>query len=445
MPEQQESARARSARHYLIDGPLAARLQSTLALVAQSLGFPVVRVNILDEDTQHSIGLFGVGDATAIPRAQAFCDAVVRTGRPLRVEDASGDPVFAQLPSVAAGEIGAYLGVPLTGRESFIVGAVCVIDPRHRRIDDDLQARLTEFARIVEDQLDLIRRLKEQCREGDVATTELARAIRSGEIVPWYQPVVDLNTGATIAYEALARWQHPSGHVDDPRQFVQLAEDSDLIVELDLAVIRQALHDLSRWQRADPALRMSVNLSARHFDHPDCVSTLHAATADAGVSPGSVYLELTETMRLTQGRIHTAGVVQQLRDAGFRVWLDDFGTGWASLDHLLWLRVDGIKIDRAVTVALGTPIGDALTQAVTGLAVALGLHTTIEGIETHRSAELARARGCDHGQGYLWAPPLPATVVDDLRARRAPVRDGHWARETAQTVSAATSIVSMVQ
>ena len=257
--------------------------------------------------------------------------------------------------------------------------------------------------------------------------------------------MVDLNTGATAAYEALARWQHPSGHVEDPRQFVQVAEDSDLIVELDLAVIRQALDDLSRWQRVDPGLRMSVNLSARHFDHPECVTRLLEATADAGVSPGSVYLELTETMRLTPGRIHIARVVQQLRDAGFRVWLDDFGTGWASLDHLLWLEVDGIKIDRAVTVALGTPIGDALTQAVTGLANALGLHTTIEGIETQRSAELARARGCDNGQGYLWAAPLPATVVDDLRASRSPDRDGHSPRDSAQTVSAATSIASMVQ
>jgi EAL domain-containing protein (putative c-di-GMP-specific phosphodiesterase class I) len=150
-------------------------------------------------------------------------------------------------------------------------------------------------------------------------------------------------------------------------------------------------------------------------------------------------------MRLTPGRTHIAGLVQQLRGIGFRVWLDDFGTGWASLDHLLWLRVDGIKIDRAVTVALGTPIGDALTQAVTGLANALGLHTTIEGIETRCSAELARVRGCDYGQGYLWAPPLPATVIDDFRAPQLLGWDGSSLHDPAQTGSAAMSIVSMVQ
>ena len=433
----------RSARHYVIDGPLAARLESTLALVAQSMGFPVVRVNILDEDTQHTISMFGIGDATAIPRAEAFCDAVVRTGRPLRVEDATADTEHSQLPSVVAGEIGSYLGVPLKGRESFIVGAVCVIDPTCRKIDDDLQARLADFAAIVEDQLDLIRRLKEQRLEGAVATTELARAIRSGEIVPWYQPVVDLKTGKTVAYEALARWEHPSGDVDDPRQFVQIAEDSDLIIELDLAVIRQAMRDLSRWQRAAPELRISVNLSARHFDRPETVPRLSMAAADAGVHPETVYLELTETMRLTPGRARIAGVVQQLRDIGFRVWLDDFGTGWAALDHLLWLQVDGIKIDRAVTVALGTPIGDALTQAVTGLAQALGLCTTVEGIETRRSADLARARGCDYGQGYLWSQPLPASVIDGLREQRSPVRHGEPASDGTQTSCVTTPLVNV--
>jgi EAL domain-containing protein (putative c-di-GMP-specific phosphodiesterase class I) len=418
MPAQQESTRAHSARHYLVDGPLIARLEATLALVSRSLGFPVVRVNILEEDTQHTISMFGVGDIAAIPRIESFCDAIVRSGRPLRIEDAGADARVSQLPSVVSGEIGAYLGVPLLGRESFIVGAVCVIDPNRRRIDDDQQARLADFARIVEDQLDLIRRLREQRLEGEVATTELARAIKSGEVIPWYQEVVDLATDRTVGYEALARWEHPSGIVDDPRRFVPVAEDSDLIIELDLAVMRQAMFDLKRWQRNTPELRMSVNLSARHFDHADCVTRLLAVTVNAGVLPGSVYLELTETLRLTPMQNHVAVAVQQLRDIGFQVWLDDFGTGWSSLDQLLWLQVDGIKIDRAVTIALGTPIGDALTQAVTGLGHALGLRTTIEGIETQGSAELARDRGCDYGQGYLWAAPLPAGAVNILRDTR---------------------------
>ena len=419
MSAPQESRRVRSARHYLINGPLTGRLETTLALVSRSMGFPVVRVDILDEDSQQSISLFGADRSDdAISRSEAFCDAVVRSGRPLRVEDAAADPRFSRFPAVIGGEIGAYLGVPLKGRESLIVGAVCVIDPHRRVLDAGQQARLVEFGGIIEDQLDLIRRLVELRLEGQFAIADLARAIRHGEIVPWYQPVVDLATGETVAFEALARWEHPSGTVDDPRQFVPAAEDSDLIIELDLAVITQVLSDLGRWLPANPSMRVNVNLSARHFDQHDCAAKLLAAFAAAGVSPGSVNLELTETMRPTKGYTNGAGVVQQLRELGFGVWLDDFGTGGSSRDHLLWLRVDGIKIDRAVTVALGTPIGDALTRAVTGLAGALGLRTTIEGIETQQSADLARAHGCDYGQGYLWASPEPAASIENTRHAR---------------------------
>jgi len=416
MPAHLEKRRARSARHYLMDGPLMDRLETTLVLISRSMGFPVVSVNIVDEDSQHSISLFGADHGDAISRVEAFCDTAVRSGRPLQVQDATADPRFNRFPAVLSGEIGAYLGVPLTGRESLIVGTVCVIDPHPRTLGAEHQARLLEFGRIVEDQLDLIRRLKEQRLDGQVATTDLTRAIRDGEIVPWYQPVVHLTTGDTVAFEALARWEHNSGAIDDPRQFVPMAEDSDLIIELDLAVMRQALVDLSRWRHTNPSLRMAVNLSARHFDHQDCVEKLLAAAAAAGVPPASVDLELTETTRPSTGYRHVADAVQELRDSGFGVWLDDFGTGWSSLDHLLWLRVDGIKIDRAVTIALGTPIGDALTQAVTGLADALALRTTIEGIETQRSADLARARGCDYGQGYLWAPPEPAASINNTHA-----------------------------
>jgi hypothetical protein len=188
------------------------------------------------------------------------------------VDDAATDSRFAGLRSVVNGEIGSYLGVPLIGRESMIIGAVCVIDPSSRKIGPDQLERLVDFGRVVEDQLDLIRRLKEQRLEGVVATEEIARAIRDGEIVPWYQPVVDLSTGLVAGFEALARWEHPVRGVDDPRRFIPVAEDSDLIIDLDRAVLRQALTDLKRWQTIRPGLRMSVNLSGRHFMDPNCAT-----------------------------------------------------------------------------------------------------------------------------------------------------------------------------
>ncbi|MEO5833602.1 MAG: EAL domain-containing protein, partial [Nakamurella sp.] len=272
----------------------------------------------------------------------------------------------------------------------------------------------TEFAQVVEDQLDLLRRLREQRLDIGVATAEIARAINDGEIVPWYQPVVDLDSGAIVGFEALARWDHPIRGLDDPRRFIPVAEDSDLIVDLDLAVIRQALAEFARWLQTHPDLRLSVNLSARHLHSPDSAGLLMDSVTEAGVRPESITLELTETIAIDVRDGSIPRMVAQLRQAGFQVWLDDFGTGWSSLEQLLWLSVDGIKIDRAVAVALGTPVGDALTSAVTGLAVALGLRTTIEGIETAAQADRARERGCDYGQGYLWSRPVSGADAADL-------------------------------
>lgn len=211
-----ESRRSRSARHYLVEGPLAAKLETLLTLVSQTVAFPAVRVNIVDEDTQHTIGLFGAGDPSAVARTEAFCDTVVRTARPVVVDDATTDPRFQHLRAVVDGDIGSYLGVPLRGREGMTIGAVCVIDSNPRTVLDDQLQRLIEFGRVVEDQLDLIRRLTEQRIEGVVATDEIARAVRDGEIVPWYQPIVDLRTGETVGFEALARWEHPAHGVGDP-------------------------------------------------------------------------------------------------------------------------------------------------------------------------------------------------------------------------------------
>ena len=403
-----------------MDGSPGGRLETLLALVSQSVDFPTVRVNVLDEDNQHTISLFGAGDPSSVVRSEAFCDAVVSTGRPLLVADAATDPRFAQFPAVVDGSIGAYLGVPLVGRESMVIGAVCVIDPERREISSDQVERLSQFGTVIQDQLDLIRRLHEQRLAGEVPTSEIARAVRTGEIVPWYQAVVDLETDDIVAYEVLARWEHPVRGVEDPRLFIPVAEDSDLILELDLAVLRRALVDLEVWQRTHPSLRISVNLSARHLDDPGGVALIRRLVLDAGVSPGSVTLELTETVRLDPGDAGGAQMVQELREFGFPVWLDDFGTGWSSLAQLLWLPVDGIKIDRAVAVALGTPVGDALTTAFTGLAASLDLRTTMEGIETRAHAEVARMLGCDYGQGFLWAHPAPAGQIT-LSLRPVPV------------------------
>lgn len=415
MNSDEQRRQARSARHYLFDGPLTRRLQTTIALAARALEFPTAMVNILDEDFAHTISLVGAGDLAASPREGAMCDTTVRSGRPLIVADAAADARFADVPAVAAGALGSYVGVPLTGRESLVVGTICVIDVRSHQVDEGQVQRLVEFGKVVEDQLDLMRRLREHRTAGTVAAAELATAIRTGQIVPWYQPIIELGTGAMVGFEALARWQHPSGRLEEPGVFVPLAEDSDLIIDLDLMVMRQALTDLNQWQRHQPGTRMSVNLSARHFGCPEGLPQIHSVALDAGVAPEQIDLELTETIPLVTDTTSNSSVTR-LREQGFRVWLDDFGTGWSSLEHLIRLPVDGIKIDRVVALALGTHIGNAVTRAVTGLASEMGLITTIEGVETHRHATIAHQLGCDYAQGYLWSRPLPAAAVDAAMA-----------------------------
>jgi EAL domain-containing protein (putative c-di-GMP-specific phosphodiesterase class I) len=420
-----ELRRGNSATYYVDTGPLAARLQTTLLLAARATGFPTAMVNIHDAESQHTISASGSEDGVCIPREESFCNAVLEIGGAVVSGHAAHDPRFSHLTSVREGKIASYAGVPLHGRESLIIGALCVVDTREHEISADGIAVLAQFAKVVEDQLDLIRVLKEQRRDGQVATTELADAIGQDQIVPWYQAVVDLSTGQLRGFEALARWEHPSGRVLHPKNFIPLAEDSDLVIDMDLSVMRRALRDLGRWLPADPELRMSVNISGRHFDRPDWISAIQAAAIDAGVPPSSVDIEVTETARLTEDQPLDV-CVNELRDLGFKVWLDDFGTGWSSLEYLLRMPVNGIKLSQVVSVTLGTQIGNALIRAVTGLAAELGLHTTIEGIETPANAVLARKLGCDNAQGYLWSKAVPATTIDE-RAKHPSTFQGHLA------------------
>ncbi len=276
------SRRDRSARHYLLDGALARRLQPTVTLAAGTLGFPAAMVNILVEDAQHTVTEVGSVHVSTTARGQALNDEVIRTGLPMVVQDAASDSRFAHFPSVGGGSVRTYIGVPLMGRETLPVGVMCVSHSDVKHVDAEQVERLVHFGKVVEDQLDLVRRLKGQRLAGPIPTAELATAIRCGEIVPWYQAVVELSTGRTVGYEALARWVHPCGEVTHPDSFIPLAEDSDLIIDLDLTVMRQAMADLRRWQVLDPTLRMSLNLSSRHFDQPDWITTVTGVVTSAG-------------------------------------------------------------------------------------------------------------------------------------------------------------------
>ena len=419
-----EDARSRSASYYLVEGPLVDRLRTTLALVARSMDFPLSMINILDHDTQTTISSTAVESLPRIDREDALCDTVVRRRRALMIPDARVDPDFSDVPVVRRGEVVAYLGVPLVGRESLVIGSLCVVDDQPRTITSEQSERLTQFAAVVQDQLDLIRRLAERHTRSSLQTTELARAIRSGVIVPWYQPVLDLRTGEIVGVEALARWIEADGSVSSPDTFIPLAEDSELIIDLDLSITRQALVDLAQLRRVHPQLRMGLNFSTRHLSRPGWVDLLCRMTSAAGIPPSAINVELTETRGLDE--LRDAGlVVRRLQRAGFQVWLDDFGTGWSSMEYLLRLPVDGVKIDRVVSLALGTRIGDAISRSTTGMCDELGLRTIIEGIETTVQAGQAAQLGCDLAQGHLWSAALPMAEITTLLESNRPSATGH--------------------
>ena len=249
---------------------------------------------------------------------------------------------------------------------------------------------------------------------------DLRRGLVAGEVVPWYQPVVRIETGEIVGLEALARWRRPSqGTVEVPGQFVAAAERAGLVDLIDLAVLDHAVTDLERWRRDLPDLRLSVNCAVWVLDDPDGPDRVLDTIARHPVTTAGVAVELTETLR-PRARDLVAAAVARLRAAGLEVWFDDFGTGWAELRHVLEVDVDGLKIDRFFTEGLDGP-GAVVVEALLRVAQGIGLATVIEGVSTPEQAQRARELGCRTAQGFWWSEPLPAEQVDRLLAEGRPL------------------------
>jgi diguanylate cyclase (GGDEF)-like protein len=246
---------------------------------------------------------------------------------------------------------------------------------------------------------------------------EIKGALERGEIVPYYQALVDLHTGDTVGYELLARWQHPTMGVIDPEVFIPIAEDTGAIGPLTDSMLTQGLRDAKAWP---PQIYLSVNLSPRQFADPQLAQRVLGILAEAGFPPRRLELEITETAvvkRLEEAKV----TLKSLRNLGVRIALDDFGTGYSGLHHLRELQLDTIKIDQSfVTDMLKDPEDQKLVEAIVSLGRVLGLRTTAEGIETKDVLDKLVALGCDTGQGFLFGRPEPMTAaaVSEELARR---------------------------
>ncbi len=250
--------------------------------------------------------------------------------------------------------------------------------------------------------------MDDRLRERVQLEREIKGAIARGEIVPYYQPLVDLGTKMVIGYEILARWIHPTKGVLQPTVFIPIAEDTGTIAELTYALLKQAVEDAKDWP---DNLSLSLNLSARQFADPWLAQRILAILVASSFPPQRLEIEITETAvveRLDEAKT----TLQSLRNLGVTIALDDFGTGYAGLHHLRELHFDTVKIDRSfVSRMMERPEDAKLVEAMVGLSHSLGLRTTAEGIETQDVLDRLKVLGCEVGQGFLFGRPEPLATA----------------------------------
>jgi diguanylate cyclase (GGDEF)-like protein/PAS domain S-box-containing protein len=239
---------------------------------------------------------------------------------------------------------------------------------------------------------------------------DLRRALGRDELRVFYQPIVDARTGLVAAHEALARWQHPERGLVEPGEFIQLAEESGMILKLGEWVLRQAC----RWATfigVERGLPVSVNLSPRQFNDPKLVHTVAAALRETGLPARLLQLEITETTAMQHTDV-TLATLNRLKALGVSIAIDDFGTGYSSLSYLKRFPVDLLKIDRSFTTELPADADQcAIVSAIVALAHALELQVIAEGVENAEQREFLASCGCDFIQGHLTGAPLDADAA----------------------------------
>jgi diguanylate cyclase (GGDEF)-like protein len=244
------------------------------------------------------------------------------------------------------------------------------------------------------------------------AVRDLQAALCRGEFVVLYQPIVELRGEQTVAAEALVRWDHPTRGRVGPDEFIPLAEESGLIVELGLRVLKDACRTVVTAEREGRRLgRVSVNVSGRQLQQPRFALDVLGVLEEAGLEPNRLILEVTESV-LGDDQALAVQTLGELRRQGILVAIDDFGTGHSSLSRLTQLPVDILKIDKSFVGATDSGAGQSIIAAVTALAEALHLDTVAEGIETSEHAAVVSGFGCRRGQGWLYGRPAPMADLD---------------------------------
>jgi EAL domain-containing protein (putative c-di-GMP-specific phosphodiesterase class I) len=236
---------------------------------------------------------------------------------------------------------------------------------------------------------------------------DLRRALQQREFALYYQPKINLATGAIAGAEALIRWTHPTRGLVSPADFIPIAEDCGLIVPIGAWVLREACAQARAWMDAGlPATTMAVNVSAMEFREEGFLDGVFAILSETGLDPRYLELELTESV-LMKHAAATATILHTLRESGIRVAVDDFGTGYSSLSYLRKFPVDAVKIDQSFVRQISTAGDDTtIVKAVIGMAQGLKLRVIAEGVETLEEVAFLRACRCEEAQGYYFSRPV---------------------------------------
>jgi diguanylate cyclase (GGDEF)-like protein len=261
--------------------------------------------------------------------------------------------------------------------------------------------------------------LRTRARARIATVHDLRYALDRDQLRAYYQPKVNLRTRQIVGFEALIRWHHPARGVIYPGEFIDLAEDTGLIVPIGEWILREACRQLRQWQTRFPLLdplTMNVNLSVKQLADPDIVERVSAILTETGVLPSVVNLELTETALMTN-LDGARSALTAFHNLGIRLKLDDFGTGYSSLGYLGAMHFDSLKIDRSFVQRMTNDLeSHAIIESITKLAHALGMSLVAEGIELEEHIEELLRMGCEVGQGFYFSKAVDASSAEELLA-----------------------------
>jgi len=247
--------------------------------------------------------------------------------------------------------------------------------------------------------------------------TDLRYAIEREEFRNYYQPIISLESGRIVGFEALLRWQHPTRGLVGPNEFIPVAEETGLIRQMGWWALAEACRQLAEWRKLGPeygALTMSVNLSVKQFPQPQFAEKVDALLQELGLPDGSLKLEITESSLITDP-VAAVTLLSKLKALGVRLAIDDFGTGYSSLSYLHRFPLDTLKIDRSFTSAMGSGQKEEnIISAIMPLARSLGMDVVAEGVETEEQLVFLKEVECKYAQGFYFSKPIPAEEAQKL-------------------------------